>query len=93
MKLGIGILLAFYVLTMSGQTCEELTQSKREALVDYFRKQYRIDDKQEVKLSKDHLIAGSCYRSLTFEGKSPVKTWELTMVSVSRSAFSLRGTA
>lgn len=59
--------------------CLSLSKDKQSALVDYVRKQYKIDESANLKLDKVDPVEGSCYRALTFEGKSVMKTWQLTL--------------
>jgi predicted DsbA family dithiol-disulfide isomerase len=59
--------------------CPALSAEKQSGLVDYARKQYKIDSTTEFRLAKTELVESSCYRALTFEGKGPLKTWQLTL--------------
>jgi protein-disulfide isomerase len=48
-------------------------------LVKYVRHKYALPPSISLSVATDHALDGSCYRELTFEGKSPVKTWRLVM--------------
>jgi predicted DsbA family dithiol-disulfide isomerase len=61
------------------QACTALASAKETALVEYVRKEYKLDGTVALKLAKNEIVTGSCYRELTFEGKSSVKTWQLTL--------------
>jgi protein-disulfide isomerase len=56
-----------------------LTESKKQQLVQYLTKKYKLQNYGSVKIVKEHVDPRNCYRELTFEGASAVKTWELTM--------------
>jgi protein-disulfide isomerase len=64
---------------LRAQGCGMLSEAKRSSLVDYVRKQYKLDDAADLKLASAQPVGNGCYQALTFEGKSPVKTWRLTL--------------
>lgn len=63
----------------AGQDCPALSTSKKTALVEYLRKEYKLGNSTEIKLVKEKLVGTTCYWELTFEGRSAVKSWQLTM--------------
>jgi predicted DsbA family dithiol-disulfide isomerase len=63
----------------AGQDCQMFSPAKETALIEYVRKEYKLDGTVAVKLAKNEIVTGSCYRELTFEGKSSVKTWQLNL--------------
>jgi protein-disulfide isomerase len=54
-----------------------LPNDKKQALVDYVRK--TLPDSVGLTLKGEQLVRDTCYRELTFQGKSPVRTWELIL--------------
>ncbi len=76
------LLLTFVVglcSALAGQDCPALSSSKKTALVEYVRKEYKLGDSVTIKLAREEVVKGTCYRELTFEGRSAVKAWQLTM--------------
>jgi len=65
--------------TAFGQNCPSLSDSKRSALVEYVRKEYKLKEEIGLRLSRDELIPNGCYREITFEGKTSLKNWQITM--------------
>ncbi len=62
------------------QTCSApLPNAKRQAVVDYVRKKYKLPDSVGLMFKGEQFVKDTCYRELTFQGKSPVRTWELTL--------------
>ncbi len=60
----------------AAQSCLSVSAEKQKSIVDYFRKQYRIPDDTEITIAKEELMAQTCYRLFTLQGKSPVKSWQ-----------------
>ncbi|MGO9132024.1 MAG: DsbA family protein [Bryobacteraceae bacterium] len=56
-----------------------LTAGQEQTLVGYVRKKYKLPSLIVLSLQKDNLVNGTCYRELTFQGKSEIHTWELTL--------------
>jgi protein-disulfide isomerase len=73
------ILLVSASSALVAQNCPGLSDAKRSALVDYVRKEYKVDENVELAVVREEAENASCYRKLTFQGASPLKTWELTM--------------
>jgi protein-disulfide isomerase len=75
--------IAFLVFLFSGiaaaQTCPTLSADKTSALVAYVRKEYKLNDSVDLKLLEQESFGNTCYRALTFEGKTRVKTWQVTL--------------
>ncbi len=63
----------------AAQNCPALSVGKKSALVEYVRKEYKLDSGAGLKIVQDEPVKGSCYHDLIFEGKSSVKTWQITM--------------
>ncbi len=59
--------------------CPVLPSIKKSALVEYVRKEYKLKEDTDFQLIKDQPIDSSCYRELEFQGKNPIKTWQITM--------------
>lgn len=53
----------------------DLTDARKSELVRYVVKKYKLPDSVTLQLARDQLVAGTCYRELTFEGTSSIKTW------------------
>jgi len=75
------LLFAFTLLSPSlyGQDCAALSAAQKLTLVDYIRKEYKLQQETDLKLIQDKPINSSCYRELIFQGRSPIKTWDATM--------------
>jgi len=56
-----------------------LSESKRAELAHYVAKKYRLQDSVSVAVTGEQLDKHTCYRQVTFEGKSPLRTWDLTL--------------
>jgi thiol-disulfide isomerase/thioredoxin len=67
------------ILQARAENCPALPAAKQSALVDYVRRQYKIDESTDFRLAKEVPVVGGCYRALTFEGKGSMKTWQLTL--------------
>ena len=59
--------------------CPSLGDSQRSRLVDFIRREYRIPAVDDVHLMDEEIANDACYRKLIFQGRTAVKTWELTM--------------
>jgi predicted DsbA family dithiol-disulfide isomerase len=85
-------LCAFFLgsrLPLFSQTpaCDQpLTNDQKQALTDYVRKKYRLPDTIALSLKKESPVSG-CFRELVFEGKSALKTWELTLYASPEARF------
>jgi protein-disulfide isomerase len=75
----LSALLILGLRLAAAENCPALLEDKKSALIDYVRKEYKIGGEVDLKLSKDELFGSTCYRELTLEGKSPAKTWQITM--------------
>jgi protein-disulfide isomerase len=77
------MIFAFLVLSgcavLEAANCPAVSAEKQSALVDYVRKQYKIDSGTDLRMVKTDPVEGGCYQALTFEGKGAVKTWQLTL--------------
>lgn len=58
---------------------KEFTDSQKHAITEYVRKKYKLTDAIALSLNRDAAVRDTCFRELTFEGKSAFKTWELTL--------------
>jgi len=61
------------------ETCPVLPANKNAALAEYIQKKYHLNESAGLKIVKEQSVEGSCYREITFEGRSTVKTWQLTL--------------
>lgn len=77
-KLLLAVALGFCPV-VAAQNCPALSVEKKSVLVEYVRKEYKLDSGAGLKIVKDKPVKGSCYRELTFEGKSSVKAWQIIM--------------
>jgi predicted DsbA family dithiol-disulfide isomerase len=79
--LGYSLCLAVYAQeALSTHNCvNQLSEKKKSELVSYIVKKYRLSPGVKVALVTDKEINRACYRALTFEGKSPVNTWRVTL--------------
>jgi protein-disulfide isomerase len=56
-----------------------LSASKKAELAEYVTKKYKLQGSSAVTVIGEQLDKATCYRQLTFEGKSPFRTWDLTL--------------
>lgn len=56
-----------------------ITADQGKTLVDYVNKKYKLPDSVTLTLKQDRVVSGSCYRELTFQGESQIRTWDLTL--------------
>lgn len=76
-----GLLLGWGVrLQAQATACSQpLGEKQRQAVTGYVRKKFKLPDTIALSLRKDTTVRDTCFRELTFEGKSGFKTWELTL--------------
>ncbi len=77
-------------LCLGGQApaCSQpLQERQRRSLTTYVRNKYKLPDTIALSLKKDRAVRDTCFRELTFEGKSAFKTWELTLYSSPDARF------
>jgi protein-disulfide isomerase len=68
-------------------TCvQPLTKDQKQTMTEYVRKKYRLPDTIALSLTKESVASG-CFRELVFEGKSALKTWELTLYASPDARF------
>lgn len=65
----------------------ELSQSRKQQLAQYVTDKYKLQNYATVKIVRERIDPRTCYRELTFQGASAVKTWELTNVSLAGPAL------
>jgi predicted DsbA family dithiol-disulfide isomerase len=66
---------------------QEFTEKQKSTLTEYVRKKYKITDKIALSLKRNTTIRDTCFREITFEGKSAFKTWELTLYASPDARF------
>lgn len=67
-------------LESGNRTCaERVSDGRKVQLLDYVRSKYALPSSISLTLINDQALEGSCYRQLTFEGKSPIRTWQLKL--------------
>lgn len=76
----VALALSGFGATLSAASnCAVLSDTEKQALVKYVRGKYKIPDPIALRLSNEEPIAGTCYRRLTFQGTSTVRTWDLSL--------------
>lgn len=73
------LLIFLFAGIAAAQTCSVVSADKASALVNYVRKEYKLNDSVDLQLLKQAPSGSTCYRELTFEGKTRVKTWQVTL--------------
>ncbi len=73
------LLIFLFAGIAAAQTCSVVSADKASALVNYVRKEYKLNDSVDLQLLKQAPYGSTCYRELTFEGKTRVKTWQVTL--------------
>jgi protein-disulfide isomerase len=62
-------------------------EKQKQTLSDYVRKKYKLPETISLSLTKDTAVRDTCFRELTFEGKSAFKAWELTLYASPDARF------
>lgn len=79
-RLHSAAILVFLLSSLAAaESCLEVTDQKAAALVDYVRKEYKLDSSVPLHLANSDVVATTCYRQLTFKGQSPTRSWQVTM--------------
>ena len=65
--------------SVAAQNCPPLDPSRRLALINYVRKEYKLDKSLNLALTNERFIGTDCYRELTFEGRGWAGTWRLKL--------------
>src|ERR1700683_5449083 len=87
--LGLCALFLGSLLTLFSQTpaCgQPLTKDQKQTLSEYVQKKYRLPGTIALSRKKESPASG-CFRELVFEGKSALKTWELTLYASPDARF------
>ena len=58
---------------------QPLSPERQRTLLGYVRTRYKLPDTIELDLIKQSPVKDTCYRELIFQGKSQVRTWDLTL--------------
>jgi predicted DsbA family dithiol-disulfide isomerase len=66
---------------------QAFTEKQKRTLTEYVSKKYKIPEKIVLSLKKSTTVRGTCFREITFEGKSAFKTWELTLYASPDARF------
>src|ERR1039457_5183526 len=84
-----GLLLGWGLrLEAQAPACPQaFTEKQKRTLTEYVHKKYKIPDKIALSLKKNTTVRGTCFREITFEGKSAFKTWELTLYASPDARF------
>jgi len=86
--LSVCVLAMSWSLNAQAARCSHpLEQRQKQMLTDYVRKKYKIADSIALSLKRDDVIGDTCFRELTFEGKTAFRTWELTLYSSPDARF------
>jgi protein-disulfide isomerase len=64
---------------LEAQGCPALSEGKKDYVIEYVRKTYKLGDSVDLKVTQEKLVGSSCYRALTFEGKGNMNTWHLSL--------------
>jgi len=75
-------------LEAQNSACSQpLKELQKRTLTDYVRKKYKLPDTIKLSIKNDTTVRGTCFRELTFEGKSAFKTWQLTLYASPDARF------
>jgi protein-disulfide isomerase len=66
---------------------QPLQKNQEQTVIDYVRKKYKLSNTIALTLKKDTAVRDTCFRELTFEGKSAFKAWELTLYASPDTRF------
>jgi hypothetical protein len=66
---------------------QPLAAKQKQTITDYVRKKYKLPDTIALSLTKDTTVRDTCFRELTFQGKSAFKVWELTLYASPDARF------
>lgn len=77
----VGVILILATVGVRAQSghCEALRDEKKTALTNYVRTKYKLPGSTSLALVSDLPISPTCFHELTFQGVSPIKTWELKL--------------
>ena len=63
------------------------TEKQKQTVTDYVRKRYKLPNTVVLSLKSDTAVRDTCFRELSFEGKSAFKTWGLTLYASPDARF------
>ncbi len=66
---------------------QALTEKQKTTFTEYVRSKYKLPATVALSLKKVTAVPDACFRELVFEGKSPFKTWELTLYASPDARF------
>jgi protein-disulfide isomerase len=66
---------------------QAFTEKQKKAITQYVRKRYKLADTIDLTLKNETTVKSTCFRELTFQGKSAFKTWELTLYASPDARF------
>lgn len=82
-RLRLGFTLVLWVLggRIDAETpsCPPIEPARSAKLVDYVRIKYKIPESVSLSLSSDSAVTGTCFRKVTFHGKTDLKEWDLSL--------------
>jgi Thioredoxin len=58
---------------------QALSAEQRQALVRYVGRKYKLPDSVTLTLKQDRFVSGTCYRELTFQGTSDLRSGDLAL--------------
>jgi len=67
------------LLAQTAPCAKTLSDDQQRAVTDYVRRKFKLPDTITLSVKQDSPVRDTCFRELTFEGKSPLKAWELTL--------------
>jgi protein-disulfide isomerase len=74
-----GLWAAQPTATEKACSTQALSQSKKSELVQYVTNKYQLQSSASLSLIGEQIDRNTCYRQVTFEGKSTLRTWDLTL--------------
>ena len=75
-----GLLTGGLRLGAKSTPCDSpLDAKQKQTVVDYVRAKYRLPGTIAFTLEGEARVKDTCFRELTFQGKSPIRTWELKL--------------
>jgi len=68
------------ILQAESSVCPQgFTEKQKKEITQYVRKRYKLADTIDLTLKSQTTVRNTCFRELTFQGKSAFKTWELAL--------------
>jgi Thioredoxin len=76
---GVWVMSGAQLSSGSNHCPPDLSGEKKTQLIRYVGQKYKLPETVKLTLTADKVIGETCYRELMFDGRSALKTWQLTL--------------